>query len=90
MTPFFNNVKTVLLLGGLTGLMVAIGGLLGHQFIIPFLVIAVAMNLFAWYASDKIAIRAMQGQEVNAQTGGDLYRIVEELARRAQLPMPRV
>src|SRR5262245_27512379 len=90
MTPFVNNIKTVLLLGGLTGLLVAIGGLLGHQFIVPFLVMAVLMNAFVWFASDKIAIRAMQGQEVDARTGGDLYRIVEELARRAQLPMPRV
>src|SRR5262249_6690239 len=44
----------------------------------------------AWFFSDKIAIASMRGQEVDARTGGDLYRIVHDLSQRAQLPMPRV
>jgi heat shock protein HtpX len=90
MSAFGNNVKTALLLGGLTGLLVAVGAAMGQQFIIPALVIAAIMNFGAWFFSDKIAIATMQGQEVDAQSGGDLYRIVDELRRRAGLPMPRV
>lgn len=90
MTAFVNNVKTVLLLGGLTGLLIGVGALLGQQYIIPFAVLAVVMNFGAWFYSDRIAIRAMRGEEVNEHSGGELYRMVDELRRNAGLPMPRV
>jgi heat shock protein HtpX len=90
MTAFVNNVKTALLLGGLTGLLVAAGALMGKQFLIPFLLIAVVMNFGIWFFSDKLAIASMRAQQVDENTGGDLHRMVQELARRAQLPMPRV
>lgn len=90
MSGFGNNVKTVFLLGGLTGLLVAVGAAIGNQFIIPALVIGILMNFGAWFFSDKIALASMRGQEVDSQTGGDLYRMVDELRRRAGLPMPRV
>ncbi len=90
MTAFVNNLKTVLLLGGLTGLLVAVGAMIGQQFIIPFLVIGILMNVGMWFFSDKIAVAAMRCREVNEQTGGDLYRMVDDLRRRAGLPMPRV
>lgn len=90
MTSFVNNIKTVVLLGVLTGLLVGIGGLLGKQFIIPFAIFAVLMNFGAWFFSDKIAIASMRGQEVDPRSGGDLYRMVDELRQAAGLPMPRV
>jgi heat shock protein HtpX len=90
MTAFVNNTKTVLLLGLLTGLLVGMGGLLGEQFIIPFAIFAVLMNFGAWFFSDKIAIASMRGQEVDSRSGGDLYRMVDELRQTANLPMPRV
>ena len=90
MSAFYNNMKTVLLLGGLTGLLVAVGGMLGKQYLIPFLILSLLMNLGAWFFSDKIAIASMRAQEVGPQDSGGLYQMVEELARRAQLPMPRV
>ncbi|MBK7404964.1 MAG: M48 family metalloprotease [Phycisphaerales bacterium] len=90
MTVFKNNLKTVLLLGVLTGLLVGVGGLFGRQFVIPFALLAVVMNFGAFFFSDKIAIASMRGREVDAQSGGDLYRLVDELRRRAGLPMPRV
>jgi heat shock protein HtpX len=89
-SPFINNIKTVLLLGGLTGLLVAVGGLMGKQFVIPFLIFAVLMNFGVWFFSDKIAIASMRAREVDERTGGDLYRMVDELRRRVNLPMPRV
>lgn len=90
MTALVNNLKTVLLLGGLTGLLVGAGALMGERFVLPMLVIAVLVNLGAWFFSDRIAIAAMQGRELDESTGGDLYRMVDDLRRRAGLPMPRV
>ena len=90
MTAFLNNLKTVVFLGILTGLIVAVGGLLGKQYILPFLIISVLMNFGIWFFSDTIAIKSMQGREVTAQSGPDLYRLVEELSQNASLPMPRI
>ncbi len=87
---FVNNIKTVVLLGGMMGLFVAVGGLLGQQYLIPALLFGGLMNIGAFFFSDKIAIASMRGREVTAETGGDLYRMVDELRRRAGLPMPRV
>jgi heat shock protein HtpX len=88
MQTFTNNLKTVLLLGGLTGLLVAIGAALGQNYILPFLILGIAMNLGVWFFSDKIAIASMRGQPVDEST--DLYRLVDQLRRQAGLPMPRV
>ena len=65
MTAFTNNLKTVLLLGGLAGLLVAVGGMLGQQYLLPFLIIAILMNVGAWFFSDRIAIATMQCREVD-------------------------
>ncbi|MEO1584842.1 MAG: M48 family metalloprotease [Planctomycetota bacterium] len=88
MTRFVNNTKTVLLLGALTGLFVAIGGMLGQNFLLPFLLMGIAMNFGAFFFSDKIAIASMRGKEVGE--GDPLYEMVDELRQRAGLPMPRV
>lgn len=91
MTAFMNNMKTVVLLGALTGLLVAVGGMLGSQFVVPFLVIALLMNVGAWFFSDKLAIAAMRGREVDERSGGDLYRMLVEMSERAGLPkVPRL
>lgn len=90
MTAFWNNAKTVLLLGAMTGLFVAVGGALGRDYMIPFLIMGIAMNFGAWFFSDKIAIAAMRGRELDEATGGDVYRMVDRLRQRAGLPMPRV
>ena len=88
MSQFYNNIKTVFLLAVLTGLILWIGSLFGPNGVYVALAIAVVMNFVSFFFSDKIAVAAMRGQEV----GPDhmLYRIVEDLARRANLPMPRV
>lgn len=88
MIRFMNNAKTVFLLGGMTALFVAIGGMLGQQYLIPFLIMGIAMNFGAFFFSDKIAIKAMRGQEVGP--GDPLYEMVDELRQRAGLPMPKV
>jgi heat shock protein HtpX len=87
-----NNMKTVVLMGGLTGLLVAVGGLIGNQFILPFFLMAVLMNLGMWFFSDQFALSMMRAREVDprAPAGADLYRMVDDLRQRAGLPMPRV
>jgi heat shock protein HtpX len=90
MTAMWNNFKTVLLMGGLTGLLLAVGAALGQQYILPFLGISILMNMGAWFFSDRLAIAAMHGREVTRANGGELYEMVDELRQRAGLPMPRV
>lgn len=85
-----NNFKTVLLLGGLMGLFLAVGSIWGTQGLIMGLVFGGLMNIGAWWFSDTIAIKSMRGREVTPEEGGWLHDMVAELAQRAELPMPRV
>jgi len=90
MHSFINNAKTAILLGALIGLFVAVGGLMGQQYLWLGLLLGGVTNLIAFFFSDKIAIKAMRGRELTAQTGGDLYHMVDRLRKRADLPMPKV
>ncbi|MCU0839306.1 MAG: zinc metalloprotease HtpX [Rhodospirillales bacterium] len=83
--------RTAILLAGLTGLFLAIGYLLGgEQGMIIALVLAAATNVFAYWNSDKMILRMYGAQEVDAHTAPELYGLVEQLSRRASLPMPKV
>lgn len=86
-----NYLKTTLLLAAMTGLFLAIGFLLGGTggMVIAFLV-AIAMNGFAYWNSDKLVLRMQGARPVNEAQAPQLYRIVSRLAARAQLPMPKV
>lgn len=90
MTAFWNNTKTALLLGGLMGLFLIVGAQFGQGGMIVALIFGGLTNVFAWFFSDTIAIKAMQGREITAETGGDVYRMTERLAQNAQLPMPKL
>lgn len=90
MVRLINNVKTAVLLGGLMGLFLFVGSFYGQQGLTIALVFGLLTNFGAWFFSDKIAIAAMQGREVSSENGGELYRMVDELRKRAGLPMPRV
>jgi heat shock protein HtpX len=85
------TLKTTVLLAALTGLFVVVGGMLGGQTGMIFaFILAVAMNMGAWWFSDKIALKMNGAQEVTEAQAPELYRMVETLATRANLPMPRV
>ncbi len=86
-----NRIKTFLLLAGLTVFLVFIGRLIGGSrgMQIAF-VIALAMNFFSYWFSDKIVLRMYRAQEVSAGEAPDLHRTVEELSRAAGIPKPRV
>src|SRR5689334_16355853 len=84
-----NGLKTALLLGALSGLLLVIGQALGgaNGMLIGF-VFAVVMNFGSYWFSDKIVLRMYRAQEVGQ--GHRLYGMVERLSRQAQLPMPKV
>jgi heat shock protein HtpX len=84
-----NGIKTALLLGLMSGLLLAIGEFLGgaNGLMIAFIFAAV-MNFGSYWFSDKIVLRMYHAQEV--PPGHRLYNIVERLSRQANLPMPKV
>lgn len=90
MTSFVNNMKTALLLGALMGLFLLVGSMWGQEGMIVALLFGGVMNFVAFFFSDTIALKAMRGQEVDEKSAPDLYNMVDELRRRAGLPMPRV
>jgi heat shock protein HtpX len=84
-----NGLKTALLLGLLSGLLLAIGeGFGGANGLVIMFMFAAIMNLGAYWFSDKIVLRMYRAQPVGA--GNRLYTIVERLSRQADLPMPKV
>ncbi|MCW5700578.1 MAG: zinc metalloprotease HtpX [Rhodospirillales bacterium] len=86
-----NMFRTGLLLAGLTGLFLAVGFLLGGEGGMAIaLVIALGMNVFSYWNSDKIVLRMYGAREVDFRTAPQFHRIVQTLARRADLPMPKV
>jgi len=86
-----NFLRTGILIAAMTGLFVAIGFLIGGSqgMVIAFL-IAAAMNFFAYWNSDKIVLRMYGAEPVDKASAPGLYGIVEQLADRAELPMPKV
>ena len=86
-----NYVRTALLLAAMTGLFLAVGYMIGGEGgMVIALGLAIAMNAFAYWNSDKVVLRMYNAQEVDARTAPELYGLVQELARKANLPMPRV
>ncbi|AUT01783.1 protease HtpX [Nostoc sp. CENA543] len=87
-----NQFKTVALLAALSGLLIAIsywviGGTGG---LIVGIGLAAVTNLFSWYQSDKIALAVYQAQPVSESQAPGLYRMVQRLSQRANIPMPGV
>ncbi|CAG0967575.1 heat shock protein HtpX [Anaerolineae bacterium] len=86
-----NLTKTVILLGALTGLMVAIGYFLGGSSgMIIALIMAAVTNLSAWWFSDSIALSSNGAQPVEESQAPELHQMIETLATRANLPKPKV
>src|SRR4051812_36809456 len=86
-----NYLRTAMLLAGLTALFMGVGYLIGGASgaMIAF-VIAAGMNVFSYWNSDKMVLSMHGAQEVDARSAPDLYALVADLARRAELPMPKV
>jgi len=87
----FNGLKTALLLGGIFGLLLALGSVVsGGRYIWVFALFGVAMTAYGYWNSDKIAIRAMKAYPVTAAEQPAMHRIVQELSAAAGKPMPRL
>ena len=86
-----NTLKTTLLLGLLTGLILWFGAFLGgsHGLVIAF-VLAAIMNLGSYWFSDKIVLAMYGAKPVTMNEAPDLYRVVHDLATRAGMPMPKL
>jgi len=86
-----NQIRTTVLMALLTGLIVLIGQWMGgRQGMLIALMVAAGMNFFSYWFSDKIVLRMYRAKEVGPQDGPELYGMVKELCRRANLPMPKV
>ena len=87
----WNNFKTTILLAAMTGLVLGIGEWWGGQNgLILALVIAAVMNLGTYFFSDKIALASSGAQPISREDGPRIYQIVERLAAKANIPVPKV
>ena len=86
-----NYMRTALLLAALTGFFLMVGYLLGGRGgLMIALIVALGMNLFAYWNSDRMVLSMAGAREVGPQDAPELYGIVQQLAGNAGLPMPRV
>jgi heat shock protein HtpX len=87
----FNWLKTSMLMAAIVALFALIGSLMGGQSgMLIALTFALVMNVGAYWFSDKLVLRMYNAREVNASTAPEFYTMVQELARYANLPMPKV
>jgi heat shock protein HtpX len=87
----FNWFKTALLMAAIAALFIVIGGMIGGtRGMMIALMFALAMNVFSYWFSDQMVLKMYNAREVDATSAPQFYRMVQELAARAELPMPRV
>ena len=86
-----NGLKTALLLGGLSSLIVVAGGIFGGRSgLLIACVLALGMNAFSYWQSDKLALRSMGAQPIAREQAPRIYAAVEELTQKMGMPMPRI
>jgi len=85
-----NQIKTVVLLGALTALMLWFGSFWGQQGLFIALFFVLLMNLVTYFFSDKIVLMMYRAKEVKEKDAPNLFKIVKEVSHDANIPMPRV
>jgi heat shock protein HtpX len=87
----FNLLKTAVLMAAITALFMAIGSVLGgRQGMMLALIVALGMNFFSYWFSDALVLKMYNARQVDETSAPQFYRMIQELARNAQLPMPKV
>jgi len=85
-----NQIKTVVLLGALSAVLIGFGGLLGPAYLYGFTGLALLMNLGAYFYSDRLVLATSGARELPPAEAPGVHRIVEELAARAGIAKPKV
>ncbi len=86
----FNQLKTLLLLGALSAVLIGIGGALGEHYLVVFTLMAMALNLGAYFFSDRVVLRMHGARELPTGALPWLERLTSDLAQRASIPTPRL
>lgn len=90
MTRWNNHLKTIVLLGALSALLVGVGNVVAPGHLGFFAVLALGMNLGAYYFSDRLVLRMHGARPIDPTESPQLHGMVRELSARADIPMPRV
>jgi heat shock protein HtpX len=85
----WNRLKVLVLLGGLSAVLVVVGAMLGPAFLIYFAVLALALNVAGFFA-DRLLLAMHGARDIGPDEAPHLHRLVEELAKRAGIPKPRL
>ncbi|MDQ3825585.1 MAG: M48 family metalloprotease [Actinomycetota bacterium] len=90
MRRYYNGLKTAVLLGAMSALVVLAGSFFGRTGLVVALLAALVLNGYAYFRSDKLALRVMRARPVDEIEQPVMHRIVRELATAAGQPMPRL
>ena len=85
-----NQIKTTLLLGALTSILLLIGSFWGQSGLITAFLLAIIMNFMSYWFSDKIVLKIYRAKEVDVAKYPRLYQIVNDIAKKAKLPQPKL
>ena len=87
---FTTKARTWLFIAGLTALLIGTGALVGGLFLYAFVALAVVMNVLGYWFSDRLALKASGAKPVERGTNPELEAMVQDLAQRARVPVPRL